>query len=53
MNIYIHIYSIHMGVRRIFSRGASRGFSQNFFQGGQKWWIWFSYLKIGKTTIFS
>ena len=26
----------YAGVGRIFSRGASRGFSQNFFQGGPK-----------------
>jgi len=37
-NIYQTQYII-MGVGRIFSRGGSRGFSQNFFQGeGQKWW---------------
>jgi len=40
-----------MGVGKIFSRGASRGFSQIFFQGGKSGEICFLPLKIEKTTI--
>jgi len=43
-----------MGVGRIFSRGASRGFCQNFFQGGPKV-VKFGFYrsKLKKTTFFS
>jgi len=42
-----------MGNGRIFSRGGSRGFSQNFSRGDKSCEIWFLPLKIEETTFFA
>jgi len=47
----VHTYA-HGHRRDFFLREASRGFFQNFFQGGQKWWNLFFTLRNWKNNLY-